>query len=379
MTRFAVIETENTAPLIAAMGSDCDVLKVEATGAIQALDALTYIAERNAMRRAIRYPKFFGNAFIKSAYKLIYKRKISRQYGALYSQLAADTSRTALIFNGFLAPNALVDMAAQSLGMNCLYVENGFFPGTLQADRSGINGLSSLPRDAAFYDALSETNAGHDWPADFEVRQSKLQEKEADGALPERYVFVPFQVPSDMQILALSPWIDDMKALYAQIHELASANPSQHFVIKEHPSFPLSIQGQVQTLPNIHFANHAVTRDLLDKSDAVVTVNSTVGLEALVLGKKVITLGNAHYAIDGLVLQADDSAMLHSKFAMLYNWTPDAERREKFIRFVFNRFLIPGDRKAPTNETVLALTARALGQDAYSKLIAGQSNVTSSH
>ncbi|MEO1749427.1 MAG: hypothetical protein AAFR27_12585, partial [Pseudomonadota bacterium] len=63
----------------------------------------------------------------------------------------------------------------------------------------------------------------------------------------------------------------------------------------------------------------------------------------------------------------------------LANWEPNAQRREKFIRFVFNRFLIPGDRKNPTDETVLALSARAAGADIYSKLVGGQSHAASSH
>ncbi|MEO1747084.1 MAG: hypothetical protein AAFR27_00435, partial [Pseudomonadota bacterium] len=237
------------------------MLSVNEKGVSPAPTALAHIAERNAKRRAIRHPLFFGNSVVKSLYKSIYARKVSRQYAALHNQLDSDKSRIALIFNGFLAPNALVDIAAQRLGMSRLFVENGFFPGTLQADNTGINGLSTLPREATFYDALSDEDAGRDWPDSFEVRKSKLQAKDGMATLPDSYVFVPFQVPSDMQILALSPWIDDMRAMYAEVLKLASAFPTQHFVIKEHPSFPLSIQGQVEKLSNIQFANHGVTRD----------------------------------------------------------------------------------------------------------------------
>ncbi|MEO0543327.1 MAG: nitrogen fixation protein FixF [Pseudomonadota bacterium] len=378
MTRFAVINTDNTAPLIAALGNACDALTTSGTKDEKVDASLAHIAERNATRRAIRYPWLFGNTVVKAIYTSIYGRKIRRQYAALYEQLAIDTSRTALVFNGFLAPNALVDHAAQALGMKRLYLENGFFPGTLQADRAGINGLSTLPRNPAFYDALSDAEAGADWPEDFEVRKSKLQAKGPNRTLPDRFIFVPFQVPSDMQILALSPWIQNMEALHNEVRDLAAAFPEKHFVIKEHPSFPRSVQDHVIKMPNIHFANHAVTRELLEACDGVITVNSTVGLEALVLGKKLITLGNAHYAINGLVCQADNSSDLHQAFSGLDSWEPNIKRRERFIRFVYNRFLIPGDRKAPCANTITALKARTANNDVYSKLISEASHATPS-
>lgn len=45
---------------------------------------------------------------------------------------------------------------------------------------------------------------------------------------------------------------------------------------------------------------------LLDKMDAVLTVNSSVGLEALLLGKPVVCLGNAPYDIGGRLPTLDD-------------------------------------------------------------------------
>ncbi|MEN0000213.1 MAG: nitrogen fixation protein FixF [Pseudomonadota bacterium] len=379
MTRFAAITTQNTNPLIAALGSDCDILDPGLRVSGVAHDDLALIAARNAKRRQIRYPQIFGNPIVERVYKNNYARKLKRQYAALHRQLSADTTRTVIIFNGFLAPNAVADVAARDLGMRRLYVENGYFPGTLQADPQGINGLSSLPRSPDFYDGLAAEELGDDWPDTFEIRTSKLRDDGGRTALPKSFVFVPFQVPSDMQILALSPWIRDMEHLFAQIRALALSHKDQHFVIKEHPSFPRSIQRKVDRPPNVHFANHAVTRDLLEACDAVITVNSTVGLEALVLGKKVITLGEAHYAIDGLVLRAEDEQALTEAFSRLAQWKAHKQRREKFIRFVHNRFLIPGDRRQPTAGTISALQGRATGIDAYSKILGGFLHAASPH
>lgn len=384
--RFAAISTGNTKPLLDALGSACDGMKAgwpaiigealrPSTVTAAVAGKLNEIAERNVTRRRIRFPKLFSNSAVAGLYRAIYRARARLAYHHLHRALAADTSRVVLVFNGYLAPNAVMALAAEQLSMKQLFLENGFYPGTMQADPAGINALSTLPRDAAFYDRLSEETLGDGWPENFEIRKSKLKDGNAPAvanALPETYVFVPFQVPSDMQILALSPWIGSMVQLHGEISALADAFPDRQFVIKEHPSFPLSIQEVVRPHSHIHFANSANTRDLIEGAEAVVTVNSTVGLEALTLGKKVITLGDAHYAIDGLVLHAEDRAALHEAFAQLDSWTPSDERRQRFIRFVFNRFLVPLTRTAPGGDALAVLCDRAAGRDIYSRTLADE-------
>lgn len=384
--RFAAISTGNTRPLLDALGSACDGIEAGWPAVIGEMAnpsrvaapvaaRLDEIAERNVTRRRIRFPKLFSNRAVAGLYRAIYRTRARLAYRNLHRALAADTSRVVLVFNGYLAPNAVLALAAEQLSMKRLFLENGFYPGTMQADPRGINALSTLPRDAAFYDGLPEKKLGDGWPESFEIRRSKLKdgnEPAASDGLPDTYVFVPFQVPSDMQILALSPWIGGMVQLYDEIAALAEAFPDRHFVIKEHPSFPLSIQSVVPAHSHIHFANSGNTRDLIEGAAAVITVNSTVGLEALTLGKKVITLGDAHYAIDGLVLTAGDRAALHAAFAKLEGWTPDDDRRRRFIRFVFNRFLVPVTRTAPGDNALAILRERAAGRDAYSRALAGE-------
>jgi capsular polysaccharide export protein len=383
--RFAAISTGNTRPLLDALGPACDGIEAGWPAVLGATfsrsgmsaavaDKLDAIAERNVTRRRIRFPKLFSSPAVAGLYRAIYRARARLAYRHLRKALAADRSRVVLVFNGYLAPNAVLALAAEELSMKRLFLENGFYPGTMQADPGGINALSTLPRDAAFYDGLPDDVPGDDWPEDFEIRKSKLRDGNAPATadnLPDSYIFVPFQVPSDMQILALSPWIGSMTQLHDEIAALAEAFPDRHFVIKEHPSFPLSIQEVVRPHSRIHFANGGNTRALIEGAEAVVTVNSTVGLEALTLGKKVITLGQAHYNIDGLVLHADNRSALHDAFAKLDGWQPDDLRRRRFIRFVYNRFLVPLTRTAPGKDALPVLQDRAARRDAYSQALAG--------
>lgn len=188
--------------------------------------------------------------------------------------------------------------------------------------------------------------------------------------LPDRYVFVPFQVPSDMQILALSPWIRDMRHLYDEIFRLAEAEGQSHFVIKEHPSFPLSIRAEVKPHQRIHFANHHDTQALIEGADAVITVNSTVGLESVLLEKKVITLGLAPYDIEGLVREAGNAAELLAAFRALDTWSPDAALRDRVIRYIQNVFLLKGELKNPDPRLPDMIAARLAGTDRHGQAVA---------
>lgn len=377
--RFVLLKTKNNQAIINALGDACDAIDLKNSSSQKATEEATReildIAERNVTRRKIRLPRLFSFAIVPRIYRRLYNKKTSHQYAYILDQLKTDTNRVAIVFNGYLAPNALLQLAAEKLNMRILFVENGFYPKTMQCDISGINALSTLPRDSRFYDQLDEQLVGNTWPKSFETRKSKLKPSNAkQNKLPETYTFVPFQVPSDMQVLALSPWIGDMVHLYNEIAKLAVRYPNENFVIKEHPSFPLSIIESVEQHPNIHFCNHAETKQLIEASKAVITINSTVGLEALTLGKKVITLGDAHYAIDDVVLEANCSETLAMQFQALENWQPNIERRDNFVRFVYGQFLLPTSIKEPAANLANMLADRASQVDQYSRLLKDRSS-----
>ena len=325
------------------------------------------LAARNLLRRRIRWQQLFRCAIVSVPY-FSYTSLHGRVLAAAFEDaLAAYPSAAVLIHNGFMIPHSILAAVAERTDRPHCFLEGGFFPGTFQCDRLGINFDSSLPRDADFYrrvELLSDETA---LPDTLISRKTKIKD---DGVtqLPERFVFVPFQVPSDMQILALSPWIRDMRHFYNVIVKLASRFPDRHFVIKEHPSFPLSIRKDVEAHPRIVFANQENTRKLIEQSEAVITVNSTVGIEALLLRKKIITLGQAHYDVEGLVLHADSDDALVDAFERLQHWNFDPELRQKFLAYVYNVFLIHGSVAKPTAKVIDAIQARILGKDRHSAL-----------
>ncbi len=322
------------------------------------------VVERNLIRRRIRFGWFYSNPLVAAMYRAMVLPRARIPAALLKLRFDEHPEARALVFNGFLMPDALTLEVSKALGRERLVMELGFFPKMLQYDRKGINYDSTLPRDPAFY-RMVEDRIGKDMPADLVRRQSK-QKGSKTVSLPPSYVFVPFQVPSDMQVLAHSPWIRDMVHFYEVIARLADRQPDVHFVIKEHPSFPLSIRGHVKPHARIHFANHNETRGLIEGADAVIVMNSTVGLESVFLGKKVITIGNAPYNVDGLVLHAGDDGELASAFERLKDWRPDANLRTTVIRYIYNVFLLRGDRNNADAAMMEALRQRAEGSDQHS-------------
>ena len=324
---------------------------------------LAPLVERNLLRKRIRFERLYANPLVAWVYCLMVMARTRLSASLLASRFKQHPEARAFVFNGFLMPDALTLAIGNALGRERLVVELGFFPNTLQYDICGINFDSTLPRDPRFYRAI-EPLIAHEKPGDVVKRRSK-QKGQAIEALPPSYIFVPMQVPSDMQILAHSPWIRDMVHFYEVLAHLADQHPNYHFIIKEHPSFPLSIRARIRPHPRIAFANHNDTRALIEGAEAVITINSTVGLEGLLLGKKVITLGNAPYNIEGLVLRAGDDVSLSAALTALPSWQADEALRDAFIRYVYNVFLLRGDRHNPTPDMFEALLQRARRTDQH--------------
>jgi hypothetical protein len=115
-----------------------------------------------------------------------------------------------------------------------------------------------------------------------------------------RYIYFPLHVPADMALTIRSPEFLDQIAL---VDYLARTIPASHVLaIKEHPAqigaiSATRLQQLLRRYDNLVVlppkTNNYV---VLSKADAVVSVNSKSGAEALLLGKPVLVLGDAFYS-----------------------------------------------------------------------------------
>ena len=294
----------------------------------------------NLLRKKIRLPGVFGNPIIGGIYGAIKRFESGLLNTALGARLERSAPETVIIYNGSNYPESVLAQIAESRDLRRVYVEAGFFPGTLQIDPKGLNAANSVPRNPAFYLETDEDFAAQGLPEAVNNRASKVV---GDGeiALEPGYVFVPFQVPSDMQVTLHSPWIQSMEQFLDEVLAAADRHPNDRFVIKEHPSFKRSVKGLRPDHPRVVFANDNVTSELIANARTVITLNSTVGIEALLIDTPVITLGNGCYNIDGLVQHAPDQTQLD---AALRNsdWLLSERLRRQFLGYLWNRYLMRG-------------------------------------
>jgi hypothetical protein len=136
-------------------------------------------------------------------------------------------------------------------------------------------------------------------------RLRKLYRPMPDG----RFVYYPLHVPADMALTLRSPeYLDQV----ATIDFLLRTLPDSHaLVVKEHPAqigaipaerlFALARRFDNFVLLPPQTNNYAV----LGRADAVVSVNSKSGAEAVLLGKPVVVMGDAFYRSCPLVFAVE--------------------------------------------------------------------------
>jgi len=262
------------------------------------------------------------------------------------SQGASPSDVTLLLWNGATVMGEVARSLKAELGVKTIYFELSNLPGKLFVDPEGTNAQSRLFREPEILARYPDSRAGFTaW------RQRFIEEKRAAGtvpqaatgkrisahhigdfvhgltlgyrsfswtsvhtklksmlqrfvgaprprisscALPAQYVFFPMQVSKDTQ-LVLNSSIDNVGAL-RRLAE-TSALP---VVIKPHPA-EYETGYLFEAVAGLAFAHPATvtegnTTALIEGAAKVVTINSTTGLEAIILGRPVEFLAASFYA-----------------------------------------------------------------------------------
>lgn len=253
------------------------------------------------------------------------------------------------IWNGHRLPEMAIKAAAQGFDINVAHFENGLLPNTTTMDFSGVNALSSLSKDPEFYLDYYRGLSDQDLIVIDKTLVARKPHKKRSSLvfqnfdLSKDYFFVPFQVNFDSQVIVNSPRVNSMEALYALLEDVLDTieGGDSVFLIKEHPSDARTYTELHSRNPNIIFVNNN-TEELIKHAKAVITLNSSVGVEAALLSKKVIVLGDACYAVDGLVrtcLTVGEFIDCLEKIDLIKQ---DAEVREAFFTYLLKEYLLAG-------------------------------------
>lgn len=301
-----------------------------------------------ALARAKRQPKGGLMRWLK-------RQLIRGQYNWARHHFARHPDHMALAWNGLTGSRMAFLQGARDAGAPTLHAELAPLPGRITLDPRGVNAEGAVPQDPAFFRAYGARADIGDWRqigAGLTARASRRADVgQGDGALPGTpFLFCPLQVPDDSQVTLFSGWCGGMAGFLSALGQAASHLPQGwHLRLKEHPSAkvplrpllaPLLAGGRV-VLDNAtdSFAQVAASR-------GVVTLNSSMGLQAFFHDRPVITLGRAFFNLPGLVDHVPDQAALNALFAAPEALTYDETLRAAFLTWLdrdyYARFDWPG-------------------------------------
>ena len=311
------------------------------------------------IRRGTLYLRRYWHWLPVSAFRL------SVQLFRAYSAVIHEEAPHAVCVWGGKHRASLLALAARAQQVTVVYLEHGVLPFTTAVDLQGINADNSLPRDPDFYHALPAAPA-RNHEATLEVRKptpGKPGEEAGLATLPERYIFVPFQVDSDTQILLQSPWIKDMRRFFRLLVRVFKQldDPQLHLIFKEHPSsasvYP-DLHREAGRESHIHIVNNYLTQELIKHAESVVTINSSVGIESLLFDRPVIVTGRAFYNIPGLVMKADSEAELLEALQCVKTFQRDQLLRRNFLHYLASEYLVSGKKFSQDESHLQALATR---------------------
>ena len=149
-----------------------------------------------------------------------YERQYLRFYRRFYILLNKYQPKCIALWNGHRLPEFAIKHLAEQLNIPVVHFENGLLPNTTTFDLKGVNDANSLPREAEFYRARTASKVSTPVAdRDLVIRKfhrSKRSHAEDDifhKPLPAKFIFVPFQVKFDSQVLLNSPHIKTMSEL----------------------------------------------------------------------------------------------------------------------------------------------------------------------
>jgi hypothetical protein len=176
------------------------------------------------------------------------------------------------------------------------------------------------------------------------------------------FVYFPLHVTDDYKIKRIIPHAVDQASI---IEQVADALPSGYdLVLKEHPMSlgrnSMMLLRRLRKRPNVRLVSpYTSTHELIQRADAVAVISSTVGLEALLYDKPVLTMGDPYYAGYGVTLDLTSFADIREKVPELLRFRPDPERIRSFLHAAM-RSCYPGKPvlvdRSEENATTIAET-----------------------
>lgn len=302
---------------------------------------------RECLARAKKQPKgAIGRAlklaFLKGRYNWA-RRFFEKNPGAI-----------AMCWQGLTGTRRAFVEGARDAGADRLFAELAPFAGYRTLDPQGVNAESSVIRDRKAYDdVVADADLLDRIKSHFTARTPRRKDVGQGAATSEAlgdYLFVPLQVPDDSQMVLFAGWVGGLEGFIDALAKASALLPGGwHLRLKEHPSSKVAlterIEGHIAQGARLVLDNQTDSFAQVDQSKGVLTVNSSMGLQAMFWDKPVIYTGDVFWGIDGLAAAAPDESTLSALLSRPQDLTFDGAFRRRFLTWLARDYYIGFDGK----------------------------------
>ncbi len=209
------------------------------------------------------------------------------------------------IWNGYHIPERSLAKVSDALGIQKYFVERGPFAGTYAFDSEGINYGSTLVSNFEQLQIIQQQQKVEDfkraylaggisnWQQPSERVKSEFFE---NYGIPENklVIFFPSQVGRDSNSKVFSPLYNSVFEAYEDLLRSFSRHADNvFFLAKKHPMQEDSLQFEKRKLSFGCWVEDAHIFDCIRYADAIVSINSSAAVEAALIGKPVLLLGQS--------------------------------------------------------------------------------------
>lgn len=335
--------------------------------------------------------KYLGRLYQVSNINKLIEHK-NRSYSKAYEYFNKNYFDIVLFWNG--SGNVEKDVC-KNLEIRCWHFENGYFPNTLQLNKSGVNCDSEfanlnltdfkafnyqkglLPHkdfspvsiktdfikrilyrlfDNQFNYLFIESIRYNRSLNQAKKRFEKLDSETLNQELLHPYIFFPLQVNSDTQIILNSKYNSMYHVLETVLPILKKTGLK--ILLKEHP-FEVEKVDYSKFVDNktVFLLKKVDINNAISMSEFVVCVNSSVGLQALELKKPVLLLGKSMYQSCPGAIEFDKDMNIPSE---MQKKASEVVESEVFINHIKNEIFIKGIWRNPSTPLLHDISDRIL-------------------
>lgn len=156
----------------------------------------------------------------------------------------------------------------------------------------------------------------------------------------EKYFFFPFHVEPELALLLYAPFHTHQSSIMQNVAQSLPWDTCLY--VKEHPQAvgtkDMGFYNRVKSTANVRMIYpHVSSRALIAGSNGVVTITGTAGMEAMLMNKPAITLGDVFYTfVPKLVQRAKSIEELPELIRKLETFKPDEGILENFVSAILD-------------------------------------------